>query len=274
MNTLLEFITLTKGTGYLIAIAFLLGFIAFWQWVHHGGKGLLTRVIPVAVLSLGFGGLAYTCISPKAVPTEAPPAAGAGAETPLLSSAVLAVMYGPASFGHELHQRVVKDCTLCHHYSTGRIPHCKECHGAPFNPENLNKPGITHVYHLRCISCHKENQLGPTDCTGCHTKAEIPPLSIAHPLTGVTNCLGCHGEKGIAGVTKVPADHAGANNGVCQLCHQPRVGEEDIAKLPHGVMGREGCLMCHGEGIAGAAKVPEDHAGRTNETCQICHRPQ
>ena len=48
MNTLLEFIMFTKGVEYLIAIGFLVAFIAFWQLVYGRGKG---RVITIAVLS-------------------------------------------------------------------------------------------------------------------------------------------------------------------------------------------------------------------------------
>ena len=272
MKTLLEFMTYTKGMEYLIAIAFLFAFVAFWQLLHHRGKGLVIRIIPLAVLALGFGALASTCALPKGATTTAQPAE----ETPLLSSAVLVEMYGPASFGHELHQSIVGDCTVCHHYSVDKIPPCKECHGAPFNPTNLNKPGIARVYHLRCISCHIENEAGPTECTGCHQKATIPPLSITHPLTGRGNCLNCHGAE-IPEVPGLPADHTnGVTNGVCELCHKSMVEEAALAtrELPHEVAGREDCLMCHGEGIGGAAKVSADHAGRTNETCQLCHKPE
>lgn len=48
MNSLLEFITFTKGIEYLIAIAFLIAFIVFWQLVYGRGK---RRVITIAVLS-------------------------------------------------------------------------------------------------------------------------------------------------------------------------------------------------------------------------------
>jgi len=274
MKTLLEFITLTKGVEYLIAIAFLIGFIAFWFLLHYRGRGrgFAARILPAGILVLGLGVLVYSCISSQAVKTTAPPST----EAPLLSSAVLVDMYGPASFGHELHQQVVQDCTLCHHHSGSSFPPCRQCHGEPFNPEDLSKPGLAHVYHLRCISCHKENQIGPTDCTGCHAKAAIPPLSTAHPLTGMGKCLDCHGPEGIAGVTKIPVDHAGATNSVCQLCHQPSVAAEALAKhkLPHEIAGREDCLLCHGEGIGGAAKVPTDHAGRTNDTCTLCHKSE
>lgn len=269
MKTLLEFITLTKGVEYLIAIAFLFAFIAFWQFTHHRGKGLIVRIIPVVVLALGLGAVASTCVMQGEAMTATP----LNSEGPLLSSPVLVEMYGPASFDHELHQRIAQDCNMCHHYSGDKTPPCKECHNTPFNPDNLNKPGIAHVYHLRCISCHTENQVGPAECTGCHNKAAIPPLSIAHPLAGAENCLSCH-KNGVSGVPGLPADHTSVTNGVCQLCHRPTVKPTALAtrKLPHEITGREDCLLCHGEGIGEAAKVPSDHAGRTNDTCQLCHK--
>ena len=48
MDTLLGFLTFTKGVEYLIAIGFLIAFIAFWALVYGRGKG---RVITIAVLS-------------------------------------------------------------------------------------------------------------------------------------------------------------------------------------------------------------------------------
>ncbi len=53
MDTLLEFITFTKGVEYLIAVASLIGFIAFWQLVYGEGKGLALRVAALVFLSLG-----------------------------------------------------------------------------------------------------------------------------------------------------------------------------------------------------------------------------
>jgi len=60
---MLEFITLTKGVEYLIAIGVLIAFIVFWQLVYGRGKG---RVITIAVLSymvLGVGILVASCLT-------------------------------------------------------------------------------------------------------------------------------------------------------------------------------------------------------------------
>ncbi|OGF56246.1 MAG: hypothetical protein A2Z21_02935 [Candidatus Fraserbacteria bacterium RBG_16_55_9] len=267
MNTLVDFITHTKGLEYLIAIAFLISFIIFWQMLHRQGVRFWVTILPIVALVLVFGILGLR------INSQRPSEGVAVGESPFLTTSVLAEWYGPASFDHSSHPDHQGDCGLCHHYSQGRIPSCSECHGKPFDAAELKMPGLTHAYHLRCIGCHMENQAGPTNCVECHTQAEIPPLSAVHPLTGVTNCLSCHGENGIPGVTRVPADHLQATNGVCQLCHKPRVEAKDFAGLPHTLAGREGCLMCHGAGIAGASKVLENHTGRTNETCTLCHKP-
>ena len=41
--------------------------------------------------------------------------------------------------------------------------------------------------------------------------------------------------------------------------------------IPHTLEGRDNCLACHQTGAAGAPKIPDDHAGRTNEMCLMCH---
>jgi hypothetical protein len=223
-NTLLDFIRYTKGVEYLIAIAFLLSFIAFWRLMHYRGKEVVIRTIPLAVLALGFSTLAYSCISSSVVATTNPSAG----ELPLRNSPVLVEMYGPASFDHALHQRVVDGgCIQCHHYSDNKynFPSCSECHNAPFDPQDLNKPGLARAYHLLCIGCHRDSQVGPTDCTGCHTKTEHPPSSPSHPLAGMGDCLKCH-EAGGSGALGMPADHADATNGVCLLCHTAQPGGE------------------------------------------------
>jgi hypothetical protein len=183
-------------------------------------------------------------------------------------------LYGPAHFDHPKHQGIPEGCAFCHHQSGTSTPPCKSCHSAAYDPKHLEQPIQAKIYHVRCIGCHRENRVGPTDCIGCHTKAAVPALPINHPLTGAGNCLSCHGAQ-LPGMPPLPKDHANATNGVCRLCHEPRVEPTALArsKMPHGTEGYSSCLLCHGEGIAKAPRVPPDHAGRTNETCLICHIP-
>jgi hypothetical protein len=44
-----------------------------------------------------------------------------------------------------------------------------------------------------------------------------------------------------------------------------------LKAVPHDLEGRSECLMCHSGAMEGVAGVPEDHAGRGNETCLWCH---
>lgn len=43
--------------------------------------------------------------------------------------------------------------------------------------------------------------------------------------------------------------------------------------VPHDLEGRSECLMCHSGAMEGVPGVPENHAGRGNETCLWCHGP-
>jgi hypothetical protein len=63
----------------------------------------------------------------------------------------------------------------------------------------------------------------------------------------------------------------------CALCHTTSVDWDDSADalvagaagFPHPLNGREDCRSCHG--VEGQQPIPEDHKGRTNDTCQACH---
>ena len=93
----------------------------------------------------------------------------AGPQTLTLSQ--LEQIYEPVSFAHEMHTLLAEDCAVCHHHSAaGQTPSCSTCHGAPFDPDNLNMPGLKGAYHLQCMDCHKEMETGPTGCTECHAK--------------------------------------------------------------------------------------------------------
>lgn len=96
-------------------------------------------------------------------------------------------------------------------------------------------PQVPHTLQDRdtCLSCHGE-----------HEPWVIPPPTVPHTLQGRTECLSCHG----------PTEFRGAT----------------LPAVPHKVEGRENCLTCHN---AGSIKpFPQDHAGRTTNTCLNCHR--
>lgn len=89
----------------------------------------------------------------------------------VLSLSSLENRYDPVSFSHGMHTQMTENCASCHHHSpTGQTPSCGECHGDPFDPENLNMPGLKGAYHLQCMTCHNDMGTGPTGCTECHAK--------------------------------------------------------------------------------------------------------
>jgi len=83
----------------------------------------------------------------------------------------IADLYGPVHFNHKIHAGMAEmqsNCQTCHHFSpAGRIPACKECHGAPNTPSTLRQPGLKGAYHRQCLSCHREWS-HDTQCTVCH----------------------------------------------------------------------------------------------------------
>ena len=321
MSSLVNFITFTKGIEYLLAIGLLSAFLAFWQWQHHRGRGLLARTIPLIVVALGFGGLASTCIGASA--TRATATSGSQQWPNVDEAHYLANVYGPAKFAaHEMGPDIVS-CQTCHHHSpAGEQRPCRDCHSAPFDGESPDKPGLKAAYHRRCADCHKDAFSGPMTCTKCHTekpestefKKNSPspataPLISHSLLDRYGNCVACHNPEG---PLPLPGNHSDYKaNVVCLGCHKPSV-DKDTAKLmptaaakvgtpppaaqraaataiatavrptadgaqpkvtTHPVQGRESCLMCHGQGVAGASMMPTDHLGRSNDSCLLCHKP-
>lgn len=109
-------------------------------------------------------------------------------------------LYKPFVFNHARHIQFMKECSYCHHHTTGtlvqdpncvrchrnssetKVVSCKGCHLAdPFsaeaikekNPKNHHndKPGLKAAMHRNCIDCH-ENMKGPTGCQDCHQRTK------------------------------------------------------------------------------------------------------
>jgi hypothetical protein len=57
-------------------------------------------------------------------------------------------------FPHVEHQKILGGCT--------------ECHGTK-EPGPIAKSGKDWA-HVTCIGCHRENNAGPVECSGCHNQ--------------------------------------------------------------------------------------------------------
>jgi hypothetical protein len=71
-------------------------------------------------------------------------------------------------------------CSGCHHKTdpaaaqAKKVPTCSTCHGRPFDPGELGKPGILGAYHRQCIGCHEAMKQKPAalECVKCHPAKE------------------------------------------------------------------------------------------------------
>jgi hypothetical protein len=110
--------------------------------------------------------------------------------------------------------------------------------------------------------------------------------AIPHDLDGRADCLACHAVG--TGMKPAPANHAERTVETCQGCHQAAASpaatppattpteeaqqpEGQAQAIPHDLDGRADCLACHAVG-SGMKPAPANHAGRTAETCQACHK--
>ncbi|CAG1007703.1 MAG: hypothetical protein OIN86_00525 [Candidatus Methanoperedens sp.] len=264
MNTLLEFMTFVKGVEYLIVIAFCFGFIALWILVNSRDKMKMSTLVSFVIpLALVFGGGAIVLTSSDTSDVVAAPNVSeatiprSNIETVALASnngwptvnksEYLSIKYGPATEFHKIMSEKVS-CITCHHNSGDEIHACKDCHDSPANPHDSTQPGLKAAYHERCISCHPEDfSSGPQSCINCHT-----------------------GELKSTAVVSAPARPHQLTWDTCTRCHPKGIPN---GGLESKIVYHDSCLNCHSKGVAGAAIVPEDHAGRAGNTCQGCHKP-
>jgi len=184
---------------------------------------------------------------------------------------------GPAPIPHPLEGR--EDCLICHAVGSGVKP-------APPDHEGRTSD--------LCQACHKPAAT-PTPASGRPTNTPTPtpaqpvstptpqatvgPASIPHPLEGREDCLICHAVD--SAVKPAPPDHEGRTSDLCQACHAAaptsQAGEEEVASPPsmpqHPLEVGDDCLLCHA--VDSQLKpAPEDHEGRSVESCQVCHKPE
>lgn len=109
-------------------------------------------------------------------------------------------LYEPFKFNHAKHIQMTKECSDCHHHTTGTLVQdancvrchrnssetkevaCRSCHMEnPFSAAamrekdpktyHLDKPGIKAAMHRNCIGCH-DKMKGPTGCKDCHQRTK------------------------------------------------------------------------------------------------------
>ncbi|MEW6033418.1 MAG: NapC/NirT family cytochrome c [Chloroflexota bacterium] len=137
------------------------------------------------------------------------------------------------------------------------------------------------VSHEGCFRCHGRltttpdnpgSNLVSSTCDNCHytlSGEQAVTPKIPHTIEGTSDCLRCHG----SGAFKAfPANHAGRGNETCSQCHSLSPNPRPLTgtRIPHRIEGRSDCLLCHASGSL--KPFPADHAGRSNDTCVLCHR--
>jgi cytochrome c-type protein NapB len=122
-----------------------------------------------------------------------------------------------------------------------------------------------------------EPPTAPPPPTALPVVAMVPP-PIPHTVEEARqDCLLCHA-MGAVEASPIPADanHEEAEELLCRTCHAllPQPAPPAIAPpaIPHDLVGREDCLMCHKMGIAYAPRIPDNHSGLPVGLCQTCHK--
>jgi hypothetical protein len=124
-------------------------------------------------------------------------------------------LFQPFSFNHAKHIQMIKECSDCHHHTTGtlvldqncirchqnssptKVVSCRGCHlAAPFSPEalaekradprrfHLDKIGLKGAMHQNCIGCHQRQAAGPVGCQGCHPRSKAGDAFYNSDKTG------------------------------------------------------------------------------------------
>ncbi|HSF82113.1 MAG TPA: c-type cytochrome [Anaerolineales bacterium] len=52
---------------------------------------------------------------------------------------------------------------------------------------------------------------------------------------------------------------------------QMPISNQVVPQIPHDLIGRSDCLMCHKQGVSDSPRIPDSHRGLESNTCQTCH---
>ncbi len=189
-----------------------------------------------------------------------------------LPASVAAALHGkggegpasPTAVPHEVQGRSA--CLMCHASGVAGVPQAPADHGGRANSS--------------CLSCHKESTAAPTPApTTAATPTPTPSPTPTATLTPTPTPSGptptpVPGATPTATPAPTPTPTPAPPTATPTATTAPTPASGGPPAIPHSLEGRAECLMCHATGIAGAKAVPADHAGRANNTCQLCHLPK
>lgn len=172
----------------------------------------------------------------------------------------------------------------------------------PVNARQPEQQPIPHEIQGRetlCIACHSigladapqypQDHEGRTNeqCLTCHKKGESkvptagPSVSATETLSGTTTAT-LEATQTVSAGEVVTGTVTAAETATTVAPEAPSPTAESGAtpvpasnapRIPHPLQGRDDCLACHATGVGGAPRLPASHAGRTSETCRLCHFP-
>ena len=195
------------------------------------------------------------------------------------------MQYANTSVCNDCHQDKYSAWSQADH----RTVSCETCHAASnAHLEGKKMPALPASREL-CGTCHAtlisrpanfpqidmDKHGGQAECTTCHDPHDprkgMPPR-LPHSMEGRENCQTCHnpGEPLARIPPRVPHTLEGRSN--CTSCHgQTEAKQTALPRIPHNLEGRDNCLLCHN--TSAIKPFPNNHAGRTTDTCLSCHQP-
>ena len=167
---------------------------------------------------------------------------------------------------------------------------CETCHGPARLHVEEQAGMVINTAGEECGLCHAKlisrpgdfpqvdmvSMAGGEECITCHDshdpRAGMPP-EVSHVLEGREDCLVCHSQHEPWLMIPPEAPHELEEYTDCLSCH----GSEEFKgaatpQIPHDLEGRADCFLCHSAGRV--MPLPEDHVGRTADSCSNCHRSE
>ncbi len=168
------------------------------------------------------------------------------------------------------------------HNVEGRETLCVACHSAGIAGAPKYPPDHEGRTNEQCLFCHKPAINGTGTPAATTPGSETPSVSstvsatetFSETVTATTVATITIQATEVGTATPPPTAAATASPEPSSEPAQPTAESTTTTpRIPHPLEGRDDCLACHGTGAAGAPRVPASHAGRTSDTCRLCHQP-